>query len=263
MASENKVIEIKNVKTYVEQTKVFDGFSLDISLGCSTVILGPNGAGKTTLLKLLTRDIYPVYSEGSYIKILGQDRWNIWELRSRLGIVSDYLQANYPYYAIGVNVVLSGYYSSLDTWSHQEFSKDKIEKAEEIMEMLGIENLRDREFSRMSTGQQRRFLLGRALINQPEVLVLDEPTSGLDLKSSFQYLDIIRELISNGKTITLVTHQIHEIPPEVSRVILLKEGAVVLDGEKSSVLTDSNISDLYGIGVKLIESKGFYQAMPA
>lgn len=263
MASEKKVIEIKNVKTYVEQTKVFDGFSLDISLGCSTAILGPNGAGKTTLLKLLTRDIYPVYSEGSYIKILGQDRWNIWELRSRMGIVSDYLQANYPCYAIGVNVVLSGYYSSLDTWSHQEFSKDKIEKAEEVMETLGIENLRDREFSRMSTGQQRRFLLGRALINQPEVLVLDEPTSGLDLKSSFQYLDIIRELISNGKTITLVTHQIHEIPPEVSRVILLKDGAVVLDGEKESVLTDSNISDLYGIGVKLIESKGFYQAMPA
>ena len=76
----------------------------------------------------------------------------------------------------------------------------------------------------MSTGEQRRFLLGRALINDPETLVLDEPTSGLDLQACFQYIATIRRLMQAGKTVALVTHHIHEIPPEVSRVVLLKQG---------------------------------------
>jgi iron complex transport system ATP-binding protein len=76
----------------------------------------------------------------------------------------------------------------------------------------------------MSTGEQRKFLLARSLVNDPAVLVFDEPTSGLDMSTCFQYLEIIRELISMGKKVVLVTHHVHEIPPEVTRVILLKRG---------------------------------------
>ena len=85
-----------------------------------------------------------------------------------------------------LSVILSGYYSSTDTWSHQQFSAD--DRAEHIMEELGVAALRDRTFATMSTGEQRRFLLGRALISDPETLLLDEPTSGLDLETCFQYL---------------------------------------------------------------------------
>jgi iron complex transport system ATP-binding protein len=256
------IIEITHVTAYRGQTRVFDDLSLDIAPGCHTAILGPNGAGKSTLLKLLSRDIYPIQRAGSYIRLYGQERWNVWDLRAHFGMVSHDLQHEYLGHARGLNVILSGYYASIDTWSHQEFSAEDRARAERIMEMLGVAELRDRTFASMSTGEQRRFLLGRALINDPDTLLLDEPTSGLDLKACFQYLDIVRGLMQAGKTMILVTHHIHEIPPEVSRVVLLKHGAVIGDGDKSEVLTGARLSQLFDTPIELVRANGYYQAMP-
>jgi iron complex transport system ATP-binding protein len=128
---------------------------------------------------------------------------------------------------------------------------------------LGVGHLRERPFARMSTGEQRRFLLGRALVHDPEVLVLDEPTSGLDLQASFQYLRRIRELIAAGKTIILVTHHIHEIPPEISRVVMIKGGEVVADGDKCELLTREQVGSLFDTDLEIAQANGYYQAMPA
>lgn len=256
------IIEIKNATVYREHTRVFSDFSLEIPRGGNTAILGPNGAGKSTLLKLLSREIYPVHREDSYIRVFGQERWNVWDLRAHFGIVSHDLQQQYWGNALGINVILSGYYSSIDTAAHHRFNADERERATRIMHTLGVAELQDRRFAAMSTGEQRRFLLGRALVHDPDTLILDEPTSGLDLQACFQYLDIIRGLIQKGKTVILVTHHIHEIPPEVSRVVLLKDGRVIGDGEKSAILTDLNLSALFNTPVKLVRANGFYQALP-
>ena len=130
------------------------------------------------------------------------------------------------------------------------------------MNLLGIEDLKSRQFSTMSTGEQRKFLLARALVHNPEVLVLDEPTSGLDLRACFQYLEIIQDLMNTGKNVILVTHHVHEIPPEITRVILLKEAKVVDDGDKTKVLTSKTLSKLFDRPIKIIEENGFYQALP-
>jgi len=257
-----KIIEIKNVTAYRGQTRVFNGLSLEIAQGCNTAILGPNGAGKSTLLQLLSRDIYPVQREGSYVRVFGRERWNVWALRAHFGIVSHDLQQQYVGNARGMNIILSGYYSSIDTAAHQQFSAEDKERANRLIEKLGVTELRERTFSAMSTGEQRRFLLGRALIHDPDTLVLDEPTSGLDLKACFQYLAIVRGLMQSGKTVILVTHHIHEIPPEVSRVVLLKDGEVIADGDKSQTLTSKNLSSLFDTPVELVQANGFYQAMP-
>ena len=241
---------------------MFDGLSFDIAVGSSTVILGPNGAGKTTLLKLLSRDIYPVEDGSGSIRIFGRERWNVWELRAHLGIVSHDLQKEYAGYATGTNVILSGYYSSVDVWAHQRFSAADIERAQRVMETLGIAHLQDKLYATMSTGEQRRFLLGRALVNDPDTLVLDEPTSGLDLKACFQYIDIVRGLIRSGKTVLLVTHHVHEIPPEIRRAVLLKHGRIIADGDKTTTLTNANLSDLFDTPVELVQANGFYQAIP-
>jgi iron complex transport system ATP-binding protein len=258
-----KLIEIKNATVYRGQTRVFNNLSLEISGGYNTVILGPNGTGKSTLLKLLSQEIYPVQRDDSYVRVLGQERWNVWELRTHFGIVSHDLQHQYTDYARGLNVILSGYYSSIDTAAHQRFSTEDKERALALMHTLGVTELKDRTFSTLSTGEQRRFLLGRALINDPDTLVLDEPTSGLDLKACFQYLAIIRNLMREGKTLVLVTHHIHEIPPEVSRVVLLKEGSIIADGGKAEILTEENLSNLFDTPIKLVQANGFYQAMPS
>ena len=256
------IIDFQNVTVFQGRNKVLDDFSLTIDESQSTVILGPNGSGKTTLLKLLNRERYIVEEKNSSLKIFEKDRWNVDELRSNLGVVSQHLQYGYSSSAIGLYVVLSGFYSSDGIWQHQEFDKGKLDRAKEVMDLLSITHLKDREFSTMSTGEQRKFLLARSLVNDPAVLVFDEPTSGLDMNTCFQYLEIIRELISMGKKVILVTHHIHEIPPEVTRVILLKEGRVIEDGDKDQILTNTNLTNLFDWPIRVIKENGYFQAIP-
>jgi iron complex transport system ATP-binding protein len=260
--SSNKIIEIQNATVYRGRTQVFDHLTLEIVQGQSVAILGPNGSGKSTFLKLLSRELYPVQHEDSYVKVLGEVLWNVWELRAHLGIVSQDLQEHYMGSVKGLNVLLSGIYSSIDIWSHQTFTDQDRQRTENLMERLGIAHCREKRFSEMSTGEQRRLLLGRALIHDPEVLVLDEPTSGLDVKACFLYLEIVRNLMQSGKTVVLVTHHIHEIPPEITRVVLLKAGQVTADGEKSDILTSRNLTALFDIPVELVRLNGFYQVIP-
>ena len=256
------IIDFQNVTVFQGRNKVLEDFSLTIDESQSTVILGPNGSGKTTLLKLLNRELYIVEEKKSSLKIFEKDRWNVDELRSNLGVVSQHLQYGYSSSAIGLYVVLSGFYSSDGIWQHQEFDKGKLDRAKEVMDLLSITHLKDREFSTMSTGEQRKFLLARSLVNDPAVLVFDEPTSGLDMSTCFQYLEIIRELISMGKKVILVTHHIHEIPPEVTRVILLKEGRVIEDGDKDQILTNTNLTNLFDWPIRVIKENGYFQAIP-
>ena len=256
------IIDFQNITVFQGRNKVLEEFSLTIDESQSAVILGPNGSGKTTLLKLLNRELYIVEDKVGSLKIFEKDRWNVDELRSNLGVVSQHLQYGYSNSAIGLYVVLSGFYSSDGIWQHQEFDDRKLDRAKEVMDLLAISHLKEREFSTMSTGEQRKFLLARSLVNDPAVLVFDEPTSGLDMSTCFQYLEIIRELISMGKKVILVTHHIHEIPPEVTRVILLKEGRVIEDGDKDQILTNTNLTNLFDWPIKVIKENGYYQAIP-
>ena len=148
-------------------------------------------------------------------------------------------------------------------WGHQEYDASQQELAQVTLHELGIEDLAERRYETLSTGQQRRLLLGRALINQPDSLLLDEPTSGLDLAATFSYLKTLRRLMLTGRTVVLVTHHIHEIPPEIERVVLLKTGKITADGHKHSVLSSQSLSSLFGEPINLIESDGWYQATPA
>jgi iron complex transport system ATP-binding protein len=256
------ILDIRHATVYRGDTCVFSDFSFVLQEGEHAVILGPNGAGKSTLLKLLAGGVHPVPLEETHIHIFGEEGGNVWDVRKRLGLVSHDLQCDYLICAEGVNVVLSGFYASNDTYAYQEFSEAQRERAQDVMKELGVESLAGRRFGHLSTGEQRRFLLGRALVHDPPVLVLDEPTSGLDLKACFQYLNLLRAQIRKGKTVLLVTHHVHEIPPEVERVVLLKGGRIIADGQKSRLLTDERISDLFDCPTKLVHANGWCQALP-
>jgi iron complex transport system ATP-binding protein len=256
------ILDIQHATVYRGDTCVFSDFSFVLQEGEHAVILGPNGAGKSTLLKLLAGGVHPVPLEETHIHIFGEEGGNVWDVRKRLGLVSHDLQCDYLICAEGVNVVLSGFYASNDTYAYQEFSEAQRERAQDVMKELGVESLAGRRFGHLSTGEQWRFLLGRALVHDPPVLVLDEPTSGLDLKACFQYLNLLRAQIRKGKTVLLVTHHVHEIPPEVERVVLLKGGRIIADGQKSRLLTDERISDLFDCPTKLVHANGWCQALP-
>jgi len=255
-------IEIERVTVYRGDTCVFHDLSLSIDEGTHAAILGPNGAGKSTFLKLLAGEVHPFPRNETHIRLFGEEQWNVWDVRKRLGLVSHDLQHQYMEQVTGLKVVLSGYYASIGTYEQQDYTYAQIAQAHAVMEELGIGLLTDRRFADMSTGEQRRCLLARALVHDPVVLVLDEPTSGLDLTATFHYLDVVRANMKKGKTVLLVTHHLHEIPPEVERVILLKSGGVFEDGEKSRVLTEANLTRLFDRSIALVHAHGWYQALP-
>lgn len=257
------VLDIQEATVYRGDTRVLSGFSFALQKGEHAAILGPNGAGKSTLLKLLSGELHPVPNDRTHVRIFGEAQWNVWEVRKRLGLVSHDLQRDYLICADGLQVVLSGFYASNDTYEYQEFDRARISRAHEVMRQLGVAALADRRFGHLSTGEQRRLLLGRALVHDPAVLVLDEPTSGLDPKACFDYLDCLRAQIRGGKTVLLVTHHLHEIPPEIERLVLLREGQIVADGRKDSLLTDDNLSTLFDRPMTLVRAHGWYQAVPA
>lgn len=256
--SDEKILELRNLSVARGERNVFSGLSLEVPVGCNTAILGPNGSGKSTLLKLLTREIYPLVSPNSEIKIFGETLWNIWSLRSRLGIVSNDLQRNFPEEIVGRDVVFSGFFSSYGLWKDRGVSRKQRAVARDVMQMLEIDKIAHREFGTFSTGEQRRFLLARALVNAPKALVLDEPTSGLDLKSAFLYTEKMRELMRSGTTVILVTHNLAEISPEFSRVILLKNGGVLVDDSRERALISGNLSALFDLPLSVSKKHGFY-----
>jgi iron complex transport system ATP-binding protein len=256
------LLEMKNCVAYRGSTRVFDGLSLSLQTGINTAILGPNGAGKSTLIKMITREVKPVVTEDYLFRLFTRERWNVWELRDRLGLISDDLQREYQPRATGHHVVLSGFFSSIDIASNHEITGEQLKKSEEIMKSLEILELAGCPYGTLSTGQKRRFLLGRALINDPEVLLLDEPTSGLDVKAAHQYYRLMEQLMESGKTLVLVTHHINEILPHIRRVILLKEGKIAGDGPKEDILTSEKMSALYETPLRVIRSNGYYQIIP-
>jgi len=258
------LIDIHNASIYRGDTHVFENFSLTVKQHEQVAILGPNGCGKTTLLKTLNREIYPVVREQSWIRILGRERWNVWDLRAHIGIVSHELQMRYTKTNTGLHVVLSGFLSSIGIHGvlSGRIGREHRQRALAVMQELAIGDLTDKTLGQMSTGQQRRCLLARALVHDPDTLILDEPTAGLDLSASFDLLARIRGLAEAGKSILLVTHQLNEIPPHIRRVILLRRGKIVADGEKSEVLTEENLYRTYDTKIRVSEVDGYYLASP-
>ncbi|MEJ2129044.1 MAG: ATP-binding cassette domain-containing protein [Woeseiaceae bacterium] len=258
------LIEIRNATIWRGSTRVFQNLDLTIDQHERVAILGPNGCGKTTLLKTINRELYPVVARNSYVRILGRDHWNVWELRRHIGIVSHDLHQRYTPTTTAIEVVVSGFHSSIGV--HGTLAKsvtdEQVGKARATLDILGIGNLENTPLKSMSTGQQRRCLLGRALVHEPQTLILDEPTEGLDFAASFDYLGRIRELSMSGHNIVLVTHHLNEIPPEVERVIVLKEGAIVADGPKAEVIDSDFLSSVYETPIRIVAMDGYYLAYP-
>jgi iron complex transport system ATP-binding protein len=257
-----KLVEIENATVYRGDARVFSGLTLDIDTGVSTAVLGPNGAGKSTLLQLIAHEVHPVVLPTTRVRVLGRSSWNVFELRSELGLISHELALTYQREVVGLDVAVSGFFASIGTWDHQEIAPAHFDAARAVMARLGISRLEARSMRAMSAGEQRRCLLARALIHEPHTLLFDEPTTSLDLKSAFELLADLRSLALAGKTLVIVTHHVHEIPPEVSAVILLKQGKVFARGSKADLLRSDALSDLFDTPLEVVERLGFYQVYP-
>src|ERR1700739_4350654 len=133
--------------------------TLNIGAGEHVCILGPNGCGKSTLIKTITRECYPLAREGSAMRILGQERWDIFELRSHLGIVTPDLLASCTTDSTGSDVVLSGFFSSTRIFPHHHPEVEHLQRAEAALARLGIGHLAERPLVQMSSGEAKRALI--------------------------------------------------------------------------------------------------------
>ncbi len=237
---------------------VLDDLSLRIQPDEHVAVLGPNGCGKSTLIKTITRECYPVARTGSSMTILGQQSWNVFELRSLLGIISNDLMASCTSEASGLDVVLSGFFSSTRIFPNHAIAPEYQERARAALAQLGISHLADRAVEEMSSGEAKRVLIARALVHKPRALLFDEPCNSLDIAAQHELRETMRSLAQSGIGIILVTHEIPDIVPEIDRVVLMSKGRIIADGRKEEILQAERLGQLFGLKVELGQRNGHY-----
>ncbi len=257
------LLELADVAVVRGGRRALDGVTLTIPRGQNTAVLGPNGAGKSTLLRMLNGEFFPLRRPGVRMRLLGRDRWNVFDVRRQLGVVSHELQATHHGWLSGLDVVCSGFFASVGVYGHQGSTEAQRRRAAASAASQGAGELLERRFDTLSSGEQRRLLLARALVHEPHTLLLDEPATGLDLQAAFGLMKRLRALAAAGTTLIIVTHHVDQIPPEVERIVLLKAGRVFADGPKNEVLTSEILSDLFEVGVQLVERDGHFQVLPS
>jgi iron complex transport system ATP-binding protein len=252
------LLEMKNVSVIRGENLALDRLSLRIGVGEHVCILGPNGCGKSTLIRTITRENYPLIHEDASMAILGQGLWNVFELRSLLGIVSPDLLAACTTDATGLDVVLSGFFSSTRIFPNHAPEPEHRQQAEMALARLNISHLASRAVAEMSSGEAKRTLIARALVHEPQTLLFDEPSNALDISGQVGVRETMRELARGGLGILLVTHHVAEIIPEIERVVLMQRGRIVADGAKADVLTGERLSALFGVPVKLFRDGEYF-----
>lgn len=252
------LLELTNATLVRDGVRVLDDLSLSIAAGEHTAIMGPNGAGKSALMRLLALEERPLArpDDPPPVRVFGQDRWHVFELRPRLGIVSADLHHRL---VVGGSagrlrvrdVVLSGYFGM-----HGIAPADQVTPAMRRDVLLALDrmearHLAERLMDELSTGEARRVVIARALVTTPRALVLDEPAAGLDLVARRHLTMLMNRVAETGTTLVLVTHQVEEILPVISRIIFLKQGRVLAHGSRESMLTSVWLSRLFDAPVEL------------
>jgi iron complex transport system ATP-binding protein len=252
------LLELNRVTVMRGDHAALNDLTLRIDAGEHLCILGPNGCGKSTLIKTITRECYPLAKEGSSIRILGRERWNVSELRCLLGIVSPDLLASCATEVSGRDVVLSGFFSSTRIFPHHRPTPELLHLSEAALQRVGVAHLADRPVAHMSSGEAKRTLIARALVHQPQSLLFDEPSNALDIAAQMQLRDTMRELAQSGLGIVLVTHHVAEIIPEIDRIVLMREGRIVADGSKENLLTSEQLSEVFGVKIQVAHHNGYF-----
>jgi iron complex transport system ATP-binding protein len=264
------LLDFRNLRVMRGQKIALDDFSLRIEANEHVAILGPNGCGKSTLIKTITRECYPVAQDDvredvlantrpqSFFAILGENSWDVFKLRQRLGIVSNDLMLSCTGDASGRDVVLSGFFSSVAIFPNHTVEPQLRALADAALAELKISHLAERAVCEMSSGEARRVLIARALVHKPQALLFDEPCNSLDLAAQQSLRQTMRSLANAGTAIILVTHELADIVPEIQRVVLMSQGRVVADGPKEEILQVERLRELFGVNVEMARRDGHY-----
>ena len=248
--------EAKNINCYKNNFRVIKDLNLKIGYSENVILIGPNGSGKSTLIDLINRNIHPVETNKSVFKIFSNELINLWELRKKISTVNNDIKNRVNSNLQVHDLILSGLYGRYCYISNK--SDEDNYKVEIIMKNMNISKLSKKYFSFLSDGEKQISLIARALIKKPDIIILDEPTANLDYKSKFFVIDKINELSKLNTKIVCVTHDISMISSIYDRVIMLKDGMIIADGNQNEVINSENLNKLYGINVEVLKNNEFW-----
>lgn len=207
---EGNIIEVKNLSTSYNGHKALDNISLEIKKKEYICLVGDNGSGKSTLIKTIV---------GLNKKDSGEIIRNIPLEKVSYLAQNNMQELKFP--ATAKEIIMTG------VQKHRKlpfYSKEDYTNMNEICDLLGIKELKNKQIGNLSGGQRQRVMLARALIRNPELLILDEPCSGLDINITKEFYRILDKLNKDGLTIIMATHDLDQIPSENIRVVKLSSG---------------------------------------
>lgn len=235
--------------------------SLQVAPGGCCAILGPNGSGKSTLLAVLSGYVWPT----SGTVCIGGQRYGHVDLafvRRTIGLIEPSRSPAFDERMSVRDVVATGLFGTIRLPLHEEISPEAQDRIEAEMASFQLDGLANDAFPQLSTGEQMKVLLARAMIGTPRLLLLDEPTAGLDMGMRAACMGAIDRLLNrpDHPTVVLISHHLDELPRSVSQVVLLKHGSVFGDGSPDAMLTSEMLSRLLDCRVEVLKSNGRYVA---
>jgi iron complex transport system ATP-binding protein len=215
------------------------------------LVVGANGSGKTTLLRICA--LYEHPSSGT-VDVLGErlGRTDVRELRRRIGYSSAAIASQFRPELSAVEIVMTAKHAALEPWWHRYDDGDR-QRAVACLDRMGVAAFAERPLGTLSSGEQQRVHLARTLMNDPAVLLLDEPSARLDLGGREELVGALAELTCDATAapLVLVTHHLDEVPPGITHVLLLRDGAVTAVGPIDRTLTSETLSDCFGLPLVL------------
>jgi len=229
----NCVVKVSNLVKIFDKRKIIKNISFDVSENSVVGILGKNGAGKTTLLGMLMGLISP--SSGK-IEILGKD------LNKKKNEILPKINFQSPYVDLPKKMTVE---QNLYFYSRLYGIKNFKDIVNDLIDKLKMKDLIKKNYGSLSAGQKTKVNLCKALINNPKLLLLDEPTASLDPETSIFIREFLLEFQKkNNSSILITSHNLDEIESICSKIILLKFGTVVSDGNLNEILNTKNYSTL-------------------
>ena len=250
------VINVEQATVYLSGRQILNNINWQVSKGERCFILGANGAGKTTLVRMLMGYAWPLF--GAKVEVLGRrfGTVNLQELRKRIAWVSPLMhQWLSDRDWTGREMVLSGPDATIGLF--REPTPAEEEQAAELMRKLRAEHLMERTVATMSSGEQVKVLIARALMTSPELMILDEPSVYLDIAGREFLLSTISELAATHPELTIIfiTQRIEDILPEFNRGMILRQGEIQAYGTRDEVLTEQNLKAAFDLDIRLIRAR--------
>ncbi len=255
-------IDVRGANVYLGGREIIHDMNWQLERGGRCFILGANGAGKTTLVKMLMGYAWPKF--GAHVSVLGNrfGATNLVELRKKIAWVSPCMQQFTDTEYTGLEMVLSGIDGTLGLV--RKMLPEEIERARALMERFRCAHLADQQIFTMSSGEQVKILIARALLTQPELVILDEPSVYLDMAGREFLLGEIEHLAQTlpDVTIIFITQRIEDILPVFSEGMILAHGRIESAGRREEILDEENLTRAFGMPVKLWKNKaGRFWAM--